>query len=159
MEKRVSKTKFVAEPGRLDVIMTRTFEASRERVFDAYVDPKAIPQWWGPRFLTTTVDKLDARHGGLWRFVQKDKAGNEYGFRGVFHESRGPERIVRTFEFEAMPEHVMLETVTFEDVGGKTKVTACSVFQTQEARDGMLQSGAEQGAADTWDRLEELLKS
>ena len=102
---------------------------------------------------------LEARQGGIWRFIQRDQAGNEYAFRGVFHECLAPQRIVRTFEFEAMPGHVLLETVVFEEEGGQTKVTASSVFQTQEARDGMLQSGAEHGAAETWDRLDELLAS
>ena len=153
----MNKTSFVAEPGRLDIVMERRFAAPRERVFAAYTDAAAIPRWWGPRFLTTVVDRLEARQGGIWRFVQRDQAGNEYAFRGVFHESLAPQRIVRTFEFEGMPGHVLLETVVFEEESGQTKVTASSVFQTQEARDGMLQTGAEHGAAETWDRLDELL--
>jgi len=152
------KTEFIAEPGKQEIIMIRSFAAPRAKVFSAYVDPLAIPKWWGPRSLTTVVDKLEPRHGGLWRYIQRDPAGNEYAFRGVFHESRAPERLVRTFEFEMMPEHVLLETVDFEDAGAATKVTARSVSQTLAARDGMLQSGAEGGAVETWDRLEELLK-
>lgn len=155
----MSKTQFVAEPGKQEIVMIRSFAAPRAKVFGAYVDPQAIPKWWGPRILTTVVDKLEPRHGGLWRFIQRDPSGNEYAFRGVFHESRAPERLVRTFEFEMMPEHVLLETVDFEEAGGATKVTARSVFQTLAARDGMLQSGAEGGAVETWDRLEELLKA
>lgn len=154
----MSKTQFIAEPGKQEIVMMRTFAAPRAKVFSAYVDPQAIPKWWGPRFLTTVVDKLEPRHGGLWRYIQRDASGNEYAFRGVFHESRAPERLVRTFEFEMMPEHVLLETVDFEEAGSTTKVTARSVFQTLAARDGMLQTGAESGAAETWDRLEELLK-
>jgi len=155
----MSKTKFVAEPGRQEITMTRVFDAPRERVFAAHTDPKSIPLWWGPRRLTTIVDKLEARKGGMWRFVQHDKAGNEYAFHGVYHESLAPERIVRTFEYEGTPGHVLLETTIFENIDGKTKVTAQSVFQSLEARDGMLKSGAEGGAVETWDRLEELLQA
>ena len=73
-----------------------------------------IPQWWGPARFTTTIDKLDVRPGGSWRFVQRDAAGNEYAFHGVYHEVVSPERIVDTFEFEGMPGHVSLETTTLK---------------------------------------------
>ena len=76
--------------------------------------------------------------------------------RGPLEKSAG---IVRTFEFEGMPGHVLLETVTFEEVGGSTRVVAQSVFQSVEARDGMVQSGAEAGAVESWDRLEALLSA
>jgi uncharacterized protein YndB with AHSA1/START domain len=155
----MSKTEFIAEPGKQEIVMVRTFVAPRAKVYSAYVDPKAIPQWWGPRILTTVVDRLEPRHGGLWRYVQRDPQGNEFAFRGVFHEARAPERLVRTFEFEMMPEHVLLETVDFEEAGKGTKVTARSVFQTLAARDGMVQSGAEGGAVEAWERLEDLLSA
>lgn len=153
------KTTFTAEPGTHEIVMTRTFDAPREQVFTVYTDPKAIPNWWGPSWLTTTIDKYEASRGGLWRFVQRDQAGNEYGFHGVHHAVDAPSRIVRTFEFEGMPGHVLLETVNFEDVGGKTRIVAQSVFQTIEARDGMVQSGAEAGASESWDRLAALLSA
>src|SRR5205823_9575981 len=133
------------------------FDAPRELVFKAHTDPQIIPQWWGPRSLTTTVEALEVRPGGLWRFVHHDAAGNEYAFHGVYHAVAPPERLVYTFEFEGAPGHVVLETVTFEDVQGKTKLTDVSVFQTVEDRDGMLRSGMEEGATESMDRLAELL--
>jgi len=153
----MTKTNIIAEPGKQEIVMTRVFDAPRELVFKAYTDPKLIPQWWGPKDHTTTVDKLDVRPGGMWRFVQRGPDGNEYAFKGVYHESLPPERLVYTFEFELMPGHVLLETVTFEEHDGKTKVTVTSVFQTVEDRDGMVKSGMEEGAVETWDRLAELL--
>lgn len=155
----MSKTTFTAETGKHEIVMTRTFDAPREQVFAVYTDPKSIPNWWGPSWLTTTIDKFEPRQGGVWRFVQHDKAGNEYGFHGVHHEITAPSRLVRTFEFEGMPGHVLLETVVFEDVGGKTRIVAQSVFQSVEARDGMVQSGAEAGAVESWDRLAALLSA
>lgn len=153
----MSKTQLIAEPGRQEIIVTRVYDAPRALLFKAHTDPNSVPQWWGPSFLTTAVDKMDVRQGGIWRFVQHDAAGNEYAFHGVYHESLAPERLVYTFEFEGMPGHVLLETITFEaQPDGKTKLTHRSVFQTQEDRDGMLQSGAEAGA-EKFDRLAALL--
>jgi uncharacterized protein YndB with AHSA1/START domain len=150
-------TRILAEPGKQEVVITRVFEAPRNLVFNAYTDPRLIPQWWGPRYLTTTVDKMDVRAGGMWRFVQLDAKGNEYAFHGVYHEVKAPERLVVTFEFEGMPGHVSLETETFEEFEGKTKWTGRSVFQSVEDRDGMLKSGMEEGASETMDRFAELL--
>lgn len=145
-------------PSDREILMTRDFDAPRELVFKAYTDPKSIPQWWGPRGYTTTVDKMDVRPGGVWRFVQRDQDGNEFAFNGVYREIVPPERLVYTFEFEGMRGHVMLETVTFEEHDGKTKLTDRALFDNVEDRDGMLKSGMERGAAETMDRFAELLK-
>jgi len=72
-------------------------------VFKAYTDPSIIPHWWGRRRLTTMVDKMDVRPGGVWRFVQRGPDGHEYAFNGVYREIVPPERLVQTFEFEGMP--------------------------------------------------------
>lgn len=153
----MGKSTVKAEPGSYEIVMTRTYDAPRELVFKVSTDPELIPQWWGPAYLTTVVDKMDVRPGGQWRFVQHDPDGNEYAFRGVYHDIEAPSRFVQTFEWEGMPGHVILETYTYEDVGGKTKVTTQSVFQSVEDRDGMLASGMEEGSKELMDRLEELL--
>ena len=154
-----SKAAFtLTTPSDREIVMTREFDAPRELVFEAYTNPEHIPQWWGPRVLTTTVHKMDVRPGGVWRFVQRDPNGNEYAFHGEFREIVPPERIVYTFEFEGMPGHVLIETVTFEEHEGKTKLTARALFQTVKDRDGMLNSGMEHGAAESMDRLAELLE-
>ena len=155
----MAKLKLVAEPGKHDIFMSRDFDAPRALVFKAMTDPTLVPRWWGPKDTTTLVDKMEMKMGGIWRYVQRDANGNEYGFRGVYHEITAPERIVYTFEFEGLPGHVLLETVTFEEHNGKTTVKDSSVFQSIEDRDGMIQSGMESGATDSWDRLEELLKT
>ena len=155
----MSKTTFIAEPGKQEIVMTGVFDAPRERVFKAYTDPNVIPQWWGPKSFTTIVDKMDVRHGGVWRFIQRDPDAHEYAFRGVYHAASPPDRLVQTFEFEGIPGHVSLETVTFEEHEGKTTLTGRSVFQTVEDRDLALQSGMEEGASETMDRLAEYLES
>src|SRR5262249_55633417 len=137
---------------------TRELNAPRELVFKALTDSTLIPKWWGLSQNTTTVDKMDVRMGGIWRYVQRATNGEESAFRGVYHEITSPERLVYTFEWEGMPGHVLLETVTLAERDGKTLVRDLLIFQTVEDRDGMIQSGMEHGAAETWDRLEELLK-
>jgi uncharacterized protein YndB with AHSA1/START domain len=153
----MAKTNVIAEPGKQEIIITRILDAPRDLVFKAYTDPNVIPQWWGPRDLTTVVDQMEVRPGGIWRFVHRDAEGNEYGFHGVYHDVVSPERIVSTFEFEGVPGHVLLATMTFEEQDGKTKLTDASVFQSVEDRDGMLQSGMEGGASESMDRLDEYL--
>lgn len=154
-------TTITAEPGKQEMIITREFDAPRALVFKAVTDPKLVSEWWGPRYLTTKVDKMDVRPGGEWRFIQRNAEGNEFAFHGVYHEVLAPERIIDTFEFEGLPEtgHVALETMTLEELpGGRTRLTAQSVFQSVADRDGALQSGMQEGINDTYNRLEELLK-
>jgi len=139
------------------IVITRSFDAPRELVFKALTDPKLIPQWWGPRYLTTTIDKMELRPGGIWRFVQRAPDGSRHAFHGVYHAIVQPERLVQTFEYEGAPGHVALETATLAEVDGKTQWTSLSVFQSVEDRDGMVQSGMEQGVIETNDRLAELL--
>lgn len=149
-------TRIIAERGKQEVVTTRVYDAPRDLLFKAHTDRDLIPQWWGPARLTTTIDKLDAKPGGLWRFVQRDTAGATYAFHGVYHEI-SPDRIVCTFEFEGMAGHVSLDSVTFEEVGGKTKLTEKTVFQSVEDRDGMMREGMEEGVYESMDRLGELL--
>ncbi len=156
-----NKTTITAEPGKQEILITREFDAPRELVFKAFTDPQLIPQWWGPRNLSTEVDKLDLRPGGQWRFINRDAQGNEYAFHGVYHEVLAPQRIIDTFEFEGLPEtgHVTLETMKLEALpGGRARLITQSVFQSVADRDGMLQSGMEAGVNETYDRLAELLK-
>ena len=148
----------VAEPATQEIVMTCVFDAPRELVFQAYTDPNAIPKWWGPKRMTTAVERMEVRPGGIWRFVQSEPDGGPYAFFGVYHAIVPPERIVQTFEFEGAPGHVSLETATLEDVRGKTKLTASSVFQSVEDRDSMLQAGMEDGARETMERFADLLQ-
>lgn len=155
------KLKVIAEPGKQEIIMSRSFDAPRELVFKAMSDPKLIPQWWGPKEYTTTVDKMELKPGGVWRYVQHGKSGDEHAFKGVYHEIHAPEWVISTFEYEGMPEpgHVVLQKVTLEEQDGKTLYTEKSIYLSVADRDGMLQSGMEGGATETMDRLEELIET
>jgi uncharacterized protein YndB with AHSA1/START domain len=146
----------VATQGDREIVTERVFDAPRERVFQAFIDPELIPQWWGRRVDATTVDKLDAREGGDWRFVTEGPDGTT-AFRGTFRAIQAPEKIEQTFEWEGMPGHIVVETATFEDLGGRTKVSTRSLFHTTEERDGMIASGMETGLSESYERLDELL--
>lgn len=142
----------------VEIMMRRVFDAPRERVFNTYIDPMAIPGWWGPVNTTTRVERMEVKPGGAWRFIQRDSDGNEYAFRGEYREVVPPVRLVNTFEFEPMAGHVIVETATFEELpDGKTQVTVVSLFASKEDRDGMINSGMEAGATDSWDRLADYL--
>lgn len=153
----MAKTQIVAEPGVPQIVITREFDAPRELLFRAHTDPALLVQWLGPRELTMTVDRLEARDGGRWRYIHRDANGNEYAFYGVFHGTPSPDGIVQTFEFEGMPGRVSLQTLTFEDQGGKTLLRTNAVFQSVEDRDDMLQSGMEDGVNDSMERLDGLI--
>ena len=155
-----NKTNITVEPGKQELFITREFDAPRELVFRAYTDPELYAQWLGPRDLTTRFETFEPVSGGKYRFIQKDKDGNEYAFHGVNHEVTAPERIIGTFEFEGLPEtgHVVLETSRFEALpGNRTRVTAQSIYQSVSDRDGMVQSGMERGVNEGYERLDEIL--
>ena len=153
----MGETEIIIEPGRQDIVLRRVFDGPREVVFRALTDPDLIPNWWGPRRYETIVDRMEVRPGGLWRFLNRDADGNDYAFKGVYHDIVAPERVVQTFEFEGVPGHVSLDTATLDEVDGTTTLLAVSVFQSIEDRDAMVQSGMEEGVRETYDRLAEVI--
>jgi uncharacterized protein YndB with AHSA1/START domain len=145
-------------PSDLEIAGTRILDGPPELVYKAYTDPEIIPQWWGPRRYTTTIDKLQVRPGGAWRFVHR-AAGEEHAFNGVFREVVPGKRLVMTFNYEGAPGHEAVQTLTFEAAeGGKTRVTELMRFNSRDERDGMIRSGMEEGAAESVERLRQVLK-
>ena len=156
----LNKTKLVAEPGKQDFFIEREFDASRDLVFRAFSEPDLLVQWIGPDRLTMKIEKFDNRSGGSYRFLHLDDKGNQYGFNGVIHEVAAPERVIRTFEFEGLPErgHVSLETALFEELpNDRTLLKIHSVFKSVDDRDGMINSGMEGGMNEGFVKLEKLL--
>jgi uncharacterized protein YndB with AHSA1/START domain len=149
----------IAHPGKQEIVLTREFDAPRELVFRAWLEPELLARWLGPDRLVMEIVEMDSRSGGSWRFIHREPDGSaEYGFHGIHHDVTPPARIIRTFEFEGCPGHVQLETLLLEDAGGRTRMTAQSVFQSVEDRDGMIASGMESGVREGFARLDELLK-
>ena len=146
----------VTLPSDREIVMTRTFDAPRRFVFEALSKCEHLKHWWGPRRYEVAECQLDFRPGGKWRIVHRGPDG-EFGFRGEIREIVPNERVVQTFEYEGMPGHISVETLTLTEKDGKTIYTTRSVFDSKEDRDGMLQSGMEEGANESMDRLEEYL--
>jgi uncharacterized protein YndB with AHSA1/START domain len=155
-----NQTRIKAEPGKQELFILREFEAPRELVFSAFTDPRLLAKWLIPCDMTMKIDKLEPGSGGSWRFIHVDKAGNEFGFHGVCHQETAPETLIRTFEFEGLPEpgHVVLESAKFQALpGNRTRLTIQSVFLSVEDRDGMIQAGMERGVSESHDFLDQLL--
>jgi uncharacterized protein YndB with AHSA1/START domain len=147
----------VTTPSDREIVMTRVFDAPRDLVFEAHTSCEHMSNWWGPRKYDIASCEIDFRPGGKWRIVHR-APGEEYGFHGEFREIVPPERITWTFEFEGAPGQVSVETLTLEEHDGKTTITATSVYDSVEARDAMIESGMESGAAESYDRLDEYLE-
>ena len=142
-----------------DLVYERTFDAPRELVWKAHTDPELVPQWWGPHGTTTTVTEMDVRPGGKWRYVSSGRDRDDVVFYGEYLEVTPPERIKWTFMFDVEGVGPMggPETLTLEEVGGKTLMRAVSHMGTAEAIEEALATGMTAGAIETWDRLEALL--
>ena len=148
-----------AEPGKQELFIIREFDAPRELVYRAHIDPKLYVQWLGPHGYEMILETFEPVSGGKYRYLHKDKQGNEYGFHGTFHEM-SEELMIQTFEFEGMPErgHVVLDTMRLEELpDNRTRVTIQSVYQSVEDRDGMVQSGMETGIREGYERLDNIL--
>jgi uncharacterized protein YndB with AHSA1/START domain len=156
-----NKLTFTAEPGKQECFMTREFEAPRELVFKAMTDPELFVQWIGPRGYVTRLETFEPVSGGRYRYIQTGTDGNEYGFKGSFHEI-SIERIIQTFEFEGLPErgHVVMDCMSLLELpGNRTRLNVQSVFRSAADRDGMIESGMENGVVDSYDRMDEIFET
>lgn len=151
----MSKTEFVVDKENLEVRLTRVFNASPERMWQAHTVAEQIAKWWE----NTTIDKLDFKVGGAWRFVSKGDDGKQHAFRGEFKKIDEPNQIVRSFEYEPIPGHVMIESVIFEALpDGKTKQLTVSKFDNLDDLNGMVGMGMEHGAEAGLDRLAKVVE-
>jgi uncharacterized protein YndB with AHSA1/START domain len=135
---------------------TRVFDAPRDLVWEAWTDPKHLAQWWGPNGFSTTTSAFDMRPGGVWRFVMHGPDGRDYQNRITFDEIVKPERIVYHHGGGGDVEPVQFKTiVTFEDLGGKTRLTMQGVFSSAAELERVIREyGADKGMVQTLSRLE-----
>jgi uncharacterized protein YndB with AHSA1/START domain len=152
-------TTITAQPGEPFVDIERVIDAPIEVVYRAHMEPELMAKWLGPRGYDMDVTRYDVRDGGSYAFVHTNPEGERFGFRGSFHSIEPNERVIRTFEYEGAPGHVSLESVVFEDLGGKTRLTTRSAFQSVEDRDAMVASGMSRGVTEGYERLDELLEA
>jgi len=146
--------------GDREIVMTRVFDAPRKLVFDAFTKPELLKQWLlGPPGWSMPVCEIDLRIGGRDRYVwRRGTDGTEMGCGGVYREIVPPERLVHTEQFDNpwYPGESLITTV-LDEQRGKTTLTATMLYESRDARDGILKSGMESGVAASYDRLAELL--
>ena len=154
-----------------EFVITRTFDAPRDLVYRAWTEPKHMAQWWGPHHFTNPICEMDVRPGGRWRIVMRDPAGNEHPAKGEYREVVPPERLVWTIDHSELsdewhalvnPSHrkgdprpaiEVVNTVTFDDVGGKTQLTIRLQFESAQARAALVKLGMSEGWSQSLERL------
>jgi uncharacterized protein YndB with AHSA1/START domain len=146
----------VTLPSDREVLLTRVFDAPRELVWDAFTKPELLKRWFGPRGWSLAVCEVDLRVGGSWRYVMQGPEGQKMGMRGVYREIVRPERSVHVESFDDYPGESIV-TAVFTEQGGKTTLNATVLYPSKEVRDTVIQMGMEHGAAESYDKLAELL--
>lgn len=139
------------------VQLRRVFNFPRDLVFRAMSEPEHVRQWWGLRSSQMVVCEIDLRVGGKWRYVTREEDGTEVEFYGEYREVTPPERVVQTEIFAPFPDAPSLVTVTLEERDGRTVLTSRAEYPSREVRDMVIATGMETGAAESYDRLEEVL--
>lgn len=146
----------VAVPSDTEIVMTRWFDAPASIVFEAMTKPEHVRRWWGCSESRDSTFEIDLRIGGKWRYVLH-MDGQTHAFSGEYIEIVPPILVISTERYEPFAEHDYIVTLTLDEREGRTLMTSHIRHKTKEGRDGHLQSGMEQGAALTFDRLEQLL--
>jgi uncharacterized protein YndB with AHSA1/START domain len=156
-----AERKLTIEPrGDREIVIKRSFDASRELVFEAYTKPERLKRWLGVfGGWEFAVCEVDLRVGGTYRWVWRHAKGNhEMGVSGVYREISAPDRIVCTEKFdEAWYEGEGLVTVTFVEQAGITTMTSTLRYESTETRDAVLKSPMESGLSQGYDKLAGLL--
>jgi uncharacterized protein YndB with AHSA1/START domain len=158
-----------------EFVITRVLDAPRARVFHAWTDPAQMAKWWGPHSVTNPVCDMDVRPGGTYRIVMRGPDGTEYPVKGTFREIKPPAQLIMTMDASEHPKEwhdlvkpdrtdkeknpcgLMLDTVIFEDLGVKTRLTVRTRFESPEIRDAMLKMGMTDGWAQSLERLADVV--
>jgi uncharacterized protein YndB with AHSA1/START domain len=153
----------VTTPSDLEIVITRGFNAPRQIVWEAMSNPEILKRWlFGPPGWSMTVCEGDLRAGGTFHWAWSGPEGVQMAMRGVYREVEAPERVVRTETFEVgcnAQVGEQLASMVLTDEGERTGLILTLSYPTNEARDGALASGLEQGMSAGYNRLDELLSS
>jgi uncharacterized protein YndB with AHSA1/START domain len=153
----------VTTPSDLEIAITRVFAAPARLLFDAWTKPEHLKRWLGRRGDEMTVCEVDLRVGGAWRYVWRLREGGEMGMHGEYQEVEPPDRLVTTEAFAEPYFEEMgsgtINTFTFEERDRKTKLTVTTLYKSRAQRDAVLGSGMESGVGESYERLDEVLRS
>jgi uncharacterized protein YndB with AHSA1/START domain len=151
----------VSLPSDAEILIERAFDAPRDLVYKAYTTPELVKRWWHANRGEVTSVEIDLRVGGSWRYVMITPDGTEVAFHGEYREVVPDERLVSTEFYEGLPEGVpeedatTLNTTTFADEGGGTKLTILVQAKNRMTRDAIIESGMEDGLQDALALLEQ----
>jgi uncharacterized protein YndB with AHSA1/START domain len=146
----------VTTPSPREIVLTRVFDAPRDLVFEAMTRPELLKRWFGPHGWNLVQCDIDFRVGGAWRYVLEGPDGASMGMGGEYREIVPGERTVHTEAMDDYPgDSVVTMVLTEQD--GRTTMTGTVLYDSQETRDAVVASGMEHGAAETYDRLADLL--
>jgi uncharacterized protein YndB with AHSA1/START domain len=159
MEVTSNRSAKVTLPADDQILITRDFDTPRHLVYRAWTEPELVRRWWTANRGEMTVAEIDLRVGGTWRFVMVTPDGFEVAFHGEYRELVPDERIVSTEVYEAAPDAEALDTVTFAETDGRTRLTILVQHQSRKNRDAHIESGMEDGLQDALDLLEEVASS
>lgn len=143
-------------PSDCEIVLTRVFQAPRQLVYDAFSKPEILKKWFGPRGWSLVICDVDARVGGGFRFLLRGPEGRELGMRGVYRELSSPERSVHLESFDDFPGESVVTAVLTESDGATTLVSTI-LYPSRDVRDAVIKSGMEHGAAESYDKLAEML--
>ena len=146
----------VTTPSDREIVLTRVFNAPRQLVWDAFTKPELLKRWFGPRGWSLVVCEVDLRVGGGFRFMLRGPGGQNMGMSGVYREIAAPERSVHMESFDDYPGESQV-TAVFAEQEGRTSLTATVLYPSKEVRDIVIQTGMEHGAAESYDKLAEVL--
>jgi uncharacterized protein YndB with AHSA1/START domain len=143
-----------------EIVLSREFDAPRELVWRAYTDPAHIGNWWGPDGFTNTIYEMEVRPGGMWRFMMHGPDGTDWPNRITYREVTAPERLEYLHGEDVDDDPGAFDvTITFEDLGGRTRVTQRMLFATAAQREGVVSFGAIELGNQTLRKLSEYLKT
>ncbi|HJY37498.1 MAG TPA: SRPBCC family protein [Steroidobacteraceae bacterium] len=149
----------ITTPSDREVVVSRTFDAPRTLVFDAYTQPELLQRWYGTPGRSLVVCEVDLRVGGAYRFLWRGPGKKDVGMRGVHREVVRPERLVRTETWEDWDAGEILETTVLTERNGVTTLTSTGLYPSRDIRDAVMKAGLESGSRETFARLAEMLAS
>jgi uncharacterized protein YndB with AHSA1/START domain len=138
------------------ILISREFDAPKHLVYKAWTTPELVRRWWSGHRGEVTSAEIDLRVGGMWRYVMTAEGGFEVAFHGEYREIVPNERIVSTEVFEGFPDGEALDTLTLEEVDGRTLLTVLVEHSSKEHRDAHINSGMEGGMQESFDLLEQV---
>lgn len=166
----MSKTKFTIAENKRTLIVERTFEAPKDRVWEAYTNPAILCRWWGPKGWTTEIKHMEFKEGGYWHYgmkcmdeAQGDWFGKTSWGKGIFGKITPKDAFAYTDLFcdeegTPLPNMPTSRTLlTFTEEGGRTKLTCTTEYENAESLAQVLAMGMEEGFTQTLDNLEEVL--